>query len=57
MKLDKLPDNFDVTKPTPVLCPACFRPTYYALNTDRYVCLEHGVRVTAEALWPRTRLS
>lgn len=57
MKLGKLPDNFDPKVTTPVLCPACFRRTYYALNTDRYICREHGVTVTGEALWPRTRLS
>jgi hypothetical protein len=33
-----------------IACPECRRLTYYAMNTDRYVCPEHGPVVVSEAL-------
>lgn len=44
-----LPDVVDEF-PSKVACPECHRLTYYALNTDRYVCPAHGPVVTAEVL-------
>jgi hypothetical protein len=45
-------DLVDWNTPTKVLCPECLRPTYHALNTDRYVCRTHGPVTTAEQTEP-----
>jgi hypothetical protein len=36
--------------PEPILCPQCLRQTNWAMNTDRYVCRDHGPVLTGEAL-------
>ena len=44
------PDIYDPRRPSYVLCPTCRRKTYYARNTDRYVCPVHGPVVTSQML-------